>query len=169
MEVRLAETPADLDEVRRLCRAFVAWHRERHVDKVDLIDAYFDAGDFQRELDGAAGQLRRRPTAYSCFAHQDVRRRRLCGLAAPRRRVLRDEADVRASPPPRGGAPGGCWPRRWSRERGRRLPRRCTWTPASSRSRRSRSIAAWGSSEVAPYYELPPTMAEWMVFMRLAL
>jgi putative acetyltransferase len=40
----------DLDEVRRLMREFVAWHRERHQEDAHLIDAYFDPAAFEDEL-----------------------------------------------------------------------------------------------------------------------
>ena len=42
MDVRPAETDHDLDEVRRLFNSFLAWHRQRHSDDLDLIEAYFD-------------------------------------------------------------------------------------------------------------------------------
>lgn len=31
-------------------RAFLTWHRERHTEDLELIDAYFDAGAFESEL-----------------------------------------------------------------------------------------------------------------------
>ncbi len=50
-----ATTQEDLDEVRELMRAFVAWHRAAHPDDADLIGRYFDAAGFERELDGLPG------------------------------------------------------------------------------------------------------------------
>jgi hypothetical protein len=55
MDVRLAETEADLDDVRRLFRAFLAWHRERHTDDLALIDAYFDDEAWEAEVAGLPG------------------------------------------------------------------------------------------------------------------
>jgi ribosomal protein S18 acetylase RimI-like enzyme len=55
MRVEQAEGEADLEEVRRLFRAFVAWHRERHTSDAHLIDAYFDDTAWQRELAGLPG------------------------------------------------------------------------------------------------------------------
>jgi GNAT superfamily N-acetyltransferase len=49
------ETEADLDDVRRLFRAFLAWHRERHTDDLALIDAYFDDAAWEAELAGLPG------------------------------------------------------------------------------------------------------------------
>lgn len=41
---------AELNAVRDLMRAFIAWHRERHVQDLQLIDQYFDAAAFEDEL-----------------------------------------------------------------------------------------------------------------------
>lgn len=50
VEVFVPSSPEQLDQVRDLMRAFVAWHRERHVRDLRLIDGYFDADAFEREL-----------------------------------------------------------------------------------------------------------------------
>jgi ribosomal protein S18 acetylase RimI-like enzyme len=54
-ELLQATTDAHLDDVRALMRAFVAWHRERHVEDIALIDRYFDAAAFERELASLPG------------------------------------------------------------------------------------------------------------------
>lgn len=46
---------AELDAVRDLMRAFIAWYRERHVQDLALIDAYFDEAAFEAELAGLPG------------------------------------------------------------------------------------------------------------------
>jgi putative acetyltransferase len=46
---------SELDAVRRLMRAFIAWHRERHVQDLALIDAYFDTAAFEAELASLPG------------------------------------------------------------------------------------------------------------------
>ena len=45
----------ELDDVRGLMRAFVAWHRDRPAADRDLIDRYFDDGEFEAELAGLPG------------------------------------------------------------------------------------------------------------------
>jgi GNAT superfamily N-acetyltransferase len=55
MDVRAAETDDDVDQVRRLFRSFVAWHRQRHTDDLDLIDAYFDDAAYHSEIEGLPG------------------------------------------------------------------------------------------------------------------
>jgi ribosomal protein S18 acetylase RimI-like enzyme len=48
--VQVPSTSRQLDDVRALMRAFIAWHRERHREDVHLIDQYFDATAFEDEL-----------------------------------------------------------------------------------------------------------------------
>ncbi|MBI2256041.1 MAG: GNAT family N-acetyltransferase [Proteobacteria bacterium] len=45
-----ATTPTELDDARGLMRAFVAWHRRRHVADIALVDRYFDETSFNQEL-----------------------------------------------------------------------------------------------------------------------
>lgn len=51
-----AATNTELNDVRGLMRAFVAWHRERHVEDIALIDRYFDAEAWEAELAGLPGK-----------------------------------------------------------------------------------------------------------------
>ena len=51
--------PTGLDDVRALMRAFVAWHRARHVGDIDLIERYFDQAAFDEELAGLPGKYAR--------------------------------------------------------------------------------------------------------------
>lgn len=50
LEVRQAEGQRDLDEARRLFRAFLAWHRSRPGGARDQVDAYFDEPAWEAEL-----------------------------------------------------------------------------------------------------------------------
>ena len=68
MDVRPAETDHDLDEVRRLFNSFLAWHRQRHSDDLDLIEAYFDDAGVRTRDRGSARRLRARRTAPSSSA-----------------------------------------------------------------------------------------------------
>jgi len=45
-----AATGSQLSDVRSLMRAFLAWHRERHVEDLALIDSYFDEDEWEHEL-----------------------------------------------------------------------------------------------------------------------
>jgi GNAT superfamily N-acetyltransferase len=53
--VRDAQSDEDLDEVRRLFREFVVWHRARQAQNVGLLAAYFDGAGWRAELDGLPG------------------------------------------------------------------------------------------------------------------
>jgi len=50
LAVTTPQSAPDLDDVRSLMRAFVAWHRQRHRQDIHLIDSYFDALAFAAEL-----------------------------------------------------------------------------------------------------------------------
>jgi GNAT superfamily N-acetyltransferase len=54
--LRPAATPGELDDIRRLFRAFIAWHRQRHHAESALLDTYYDADAFTAELDGLPGK-----------------------------------------------------------------------------------------------------------------
>src|SRR4028119_563641 len=62
----------ELDDARALMRAFVAWHRERHVDDIALIDRYFDDAEFEAELAGLPGKYVP-PEGRLLIAYQDGR------------------------------------------------------------------------------------------------
>jgi putative acetyltransferase len=56
VDVRDAESGEDLDDVRRLFRAFVVWHHERQGQNAGLVTSYFDDAAWQAELDGLPGE-----------------------------------------------------------------------------------------------------------------
>jgi len=55
IKVKAPESSLELDQVRTLFRSFVGWHRRRHRQDIALIDAYFDAGAFEAELEALPG------------------------------------------------------------------------------------------------------------------
>ena len=56
VSVYQATSAADLDHARAFFRSFVAWHRDRHTEDLDLIDGYFDPAGLDRGLVGSAGR-----------------------------------------------------------------------------------------------------------------
>ena len=50
LDVKTPRSAHEWDEVRALMRAFVAWHRQRHRQDIQLVDDYFDAAAFDAEL-----------------------------------------------------------------------------------------------------------------------
>lgn len=51
-----AESPQQLDQVRDLMRAFIAWHMVRHREDMALVNSYFDGGAFEDELASLPGK-----------------------------------------------------------------------------------------------------------------
>ena len=128
-------TEADLPAVRALMRRYVDWHRERHAAYRAMIDRYFDPVAFDAELDGLPGAFAP-PSGRLLVAQVGTDAGGLRRLARPRRRGLRDEADVR-----RARAPGSR-PRRRARPP---LPRRGRRGRLSSGAPRHRPAAARGA------------------------
>ena len=57
MTICEATLPDQIDEVRKLMRAFVEWHRVRHHAEADLLDSYFDPVKYEAELDSLPGKF----------------------------------------------------------------------------------------------------------------
>lgn len=55
LSVHPADTPARLAAVRGLMQEFLAWHRERHVADLRLVNAYFDQSAWDTELAALPG------------------------------------------------------------------------------------------------------------------
>lgn len=167
VSVHQATSAADLDHARVFFRAFVAWHRERHQADLELIEAYFDPAGFERELAGLPGVY-----------------------APPSGRLLL--AGI-------GGAAIGCAALRRIDDQSCEMKRmfvspaaqRCGAGRALAtgliRAAREQSYAAMyldtsirqgealslyrslGFTEVEPYYDTPPPLRDWLVFMKLVL
>ena len=67
-----ATTPTQLSDVRSLMRAFLAWHRERHVEDRALIDSYFDEEAWDHELADLPGKYAP-PSGSLLIAYHDDR------------------------------------------------------------------------------------------------
>ncbi|MGH1564029.1 GNAT family N-acetyltransferase [Mumia sp. DW29H23] len=166
MDVRAATTPADLDEARRLFRAFVSWHRERHVDDRDLIDAYFDDAAFERELAGLPGAYAE-PDGSLLLAWEDdralgcVASRRLADATCEMKRMFVDPAGRHRGV---GTALGEAVV-----AQARSAGYRAMYLDTSVRQGEAMALyRRLGFVEVEPYYALPPPLRDWLVFFRLA-
>jgi GNAT superfamily N-acetyltransferase len=159
--------PAELDDVRSLMRAFVAWHRARHVEDIALIDRYFDQRAFDEELAGLPGKYAR-PGGRLLLAYVD---RKPAGCVA-----LRDLGD------------GMCEMKRMfvpetfrGRGVGRALADRIIAEGKDAGYRAMRLDTSRRQSEamrlyenarfrrIPPYYELTDDVKDWLVFFELAL
>jgi GNAT superfamily N-acetyltransferase len=167
VEVRRAETDGDLDEVRRLFRSFLVWHRQRHVQDLDLIEAYFDSEAYEREIEGLPGPY--------AAPYGDLLLCRQAGLAVgcgAFKRVDEHACELKrmfVAPTARGGGAGRALGTALV-ERAREAGYRQMYLDTSVRQ--TEAIALYrdlGFEEVGPYYDVPEAMLGWLTFFRLDL
>jgi GNAT superfamily N-acetyltransferase len=158
---------ADLEGVRALMRAFVAWHREEHVDQLHLVDAYFDGGGVEAELATLPGKYAP-PEGELLLASVDgeaagcVALRALGGGACEMKRMF---VYPRFQGLGLGRALGEAVV-----EEARRAGHRVVRLDTSRRQEAALGLyRRLGFREVDPYYELPRELEEWLVFMELQL
>jgi putative acetyltransferase len=159
--------PEHLQQVRALMRAFLTWHRERHVQDIHLIDAYFDADAFEEELAMLPGEYAP-PEGALLLAHCDgapagcVAFHRLEPAVCEMKRLF-------VYPQFHGKGIGlalGEALIREAKSTGYSLMRLDT----SVRQAEAQHLyAKLGFRTIEPYYELPPAVRQWLVFMELAL
>jgi GNAT superfamily N-acetyltransferase len=167
MDVRPAETDQDLDDVRRLFRAFVLWHRERHVEDHALIDAYFDETAYAKEVDGLPGAYAP-PDGCLLGCWQ-------AGIAigcVAMKRLDADSCEMKRLfvPPMARGHGAGRALAEEVLHRAREAGYRTMYLDTSIRQ--TEAIALYqdlGFEEIAPYYDVPEEMRDWLVFFRLEL
>jgi GNAT superfamily N-acetyltransferase len=167
VQVERAEGDDDLDEVRRLFRAFVAWHRERHASDAHLIDSYFDEEAWDRELAGLPGAYgppdgslllaRQAGVALGCVALQ-----RLDAESCEMKRMF-------VAPVARGhGAGRALADDVLSRARAGGYHR--MYLDTSIRQTEALTLyRSLGFVECDPYYDVSPELLGWLVFYRLDL
>lgn len=167
MDVRRAESESDLEEVRRLFRSFLAWHRQRHVEDQHLLDAYFDGAAYDREIDELRGDYAPPDGALLLCTESGV----AVGCVAFKRLDESACEMKRMFVPPMA--------------RGRGVGRALTDTllPLAREAgyremyldtsvRQTEAIALYrdlGFEEVGPYYDVPEAMLGWLTFFRLDL
>jgi len=167
IEVLVPETPSQLDAVRTLMRAFIAWHRERHVQDLALIDAYFDAAAFEEELAALPG-VYAPPGGGLLLALVDgvpagcVALRAIDAQTCEMKRMF-------VYPRFHGRGVGKALARQLiasARAAGYRAMRLDTSIRQAEASGLYRHL---GFQPIPPYYELPQRMREWLIFMELQL
>lgn len=167
VQVRVPANAEELAQVRQLMRGFVAWHRERHLQDVDLIDAYFDPAAFEEELESLPGKYAP-PSGRLLLATVD---REPAGCVALRG-IDRETCEMKrmfVSPEHQGRGVGRALGEAVidaARTAGYRLMR------LDTSHRQAEAMALYrrlGFSETAPYYELPTDLRTWLVFMELSL
>jgi GNAT superfamily N-acetyltransferase len=165
--VKRPETTAELDDVRALMRAFVAWHRERHVEDLALIDAYFDKNEFEEELASLPGKYTP-PNGQLFLARCGdepagcVALRRIDGQVCEMKRMF-------------------LYPQYQGKGIGRRLGEAIIGDARAEGYAVMRLDTSWrqleaqalysklGFQRIDPYYDCPPTLKDWLVFFELRL
>ena len=167
IEVGFASTPEQLDQVRGLMRAFVAWHRQRHTDDLQLIDDYFDANAFEEELASLPGKYSP-PLGRLLLARHDIEPAGCVAL-----RQLDDQVcEMKRMFVPshlRGVGVGRVLANAVIDE-ARTIGYSVMRLDTSIRQvEAQRLYEGFGFVRTEPYYELPEEMAAWLVFMELQL
>jgi GNAT superfamily N-acetyltransferase len=168
VDVRDAESEAELDEVRRLFGEFVVWHHARQAQNVGLIGAYFDSEAGQAELAGLPGAYDateggalmlawHRGDALGCVALRQLddesceMKRMYVGDAGRGRGIGRALAEAVI-------------------QRARDLGYPAMYLDTSIEQHEAIGLyRSLGFTEVEPYYDVPSAMREWLVFFRLDL
>jgi len=166
-EILNANTPEEIEQVRALMRAFVDWHRQRHIEDHQLIDEYFDAKDFEEELASL-------PDKYS-----PPKGRLLLALheSRPAGCVALHEIDAQACemkrmfvyPQFQGKGVGRTLAEAIIHE-ARRIGYASILLDTSFRQVEAQGLyQSLGFNRIEPYYELPKRLENWLVFMELKL
>ena len=163
-----AESDEDLDQVRRLFRDFVVWHRARQAQNADLLAAYFDDAGWQAELDGLPGAYAAteggalllatsESTAVGCVAL-----RQLDDESCEMKRMYVDDAG-------RGQGVGRVLGQAIV-ERARDLGYAAIYLDTSVEQYEAIGLyRSLGFEEVEPYYDVAPDLRGWLAFFRLVL
>ena len=167
MQMLVPATAEQLDDVRDLIRAFVAWHRQRHQQDLALIDSYFDATSFEAELAGLPGKYAP-PGGQLLLATIDgqpagcVALRGIDATCCEMKRMF-------VYPERQGLGVGRALGEAIIREaRGIGYERMVLDT--SIRQVEAQTLyRRLGFRDIAPYYDLPESLRNWLVFMELPL
>lgn len=166
-EARIPTSAADLDHVRDLMRAFIAWHRGRHQEDLDLIDSYFDAAAFEEELATLPGKYAP-PDGQLFLATVDGEP---AGCVAMRKiDATRCEMKRMFVYPRYHGRGVGSVLAEAIIDAGRAAGYRTMLLDTSVRQTEARALyQRLGFREVPPYYELTDALRHWLVFMERSL
>jgi putative acetyltransferase len=167
VEVLVPSSPEHLNQVRSLMRAFVGWHRERHLQDLHLIDDYFNACAFEHELQTLPGKYAP-PEGALLLARVDaepagcVALRRIDAQACEMKRMF-------------------LYPRFHGQGIGRALGESIIRAgkaagysvmrlDTSVRQTEARALyEKLGFRRIEPYYKLPAVLRDWLVFMELPM
>ena len=162
-----ASTPLQLDAVRELMRSFIAWHRERHVQDIQLIDEYFGTSAFDDELRSLPGDYS--PPRGRLLLATVQQQPAGCVALRPIDDEYCEMKRMFVYPRFRGQGSGLALATRLI-ENARAAGYRAMRLDTSIRQAEAKGLySRLGFRIIEPYYELPPKMRDWLVFMELEL
>ncbi len=166
MQVRPARA-ADLDDVRRLFRAFVQWHHGRQGPDLGRVLRYFDETAWEAELAGLPGAYAP-PGGALLVATLDeavvgcVALRRVDAERCEMKRMYVDDAG-------RGHGVGRALGEAIV-EAGRAAGYREMYLDTSPKQQEAIGLyRSLGFTETEPYYDVPEELRDWLVYFRTAL
>ena len=164
MTIATPSSPAELDQVRALIRAFVDWHRARHQQDLELIERYFDAAAFEEELASLPGKYAP-PDGTLLLASLDGRPVGCVAL----RRIDAGTCEMKRMfvPPEMHGHGIGRALGNAVIDEARRLGFSSMVLDTSIRQAEAQALyRKLGFLPTAPYYDMPADVRDWLVFMR---
>jgi len=164
LTVQTPSTPEEIDATRALIRAFVAWHRARHQQDLDLIERYFDAAAFEEEL-ADLPQKYGPPDGALLLATLDGERAGCVAL----HRIDATTCEMKrmfVRPDMHGRGIGRALADTILGE-ARRLGYSSMVLDTSVRQKEAQSLyRRLGFEPTEPYYDMPDDVRDWLVFMR---
>ena len=167
VQVVVPTTVAQMDAVRALMRAFIAWHRGRHQQDLALIDSYFDADAFEAELAGLPGKYAPPRGSLLLATMEDqpvgcVALREIDATSCEMKRMF-------VYPERQGHGVGRALADAVIRD-ARAIGYRRMLLDTSIRQVEAQALyRRLGFRDIAPYYDLPEALRNWLVFMELPL
>ncbi len=160
-------TTQQLDQVRGLMRAFINWHRQRHLHDIALIDEYFDEVAFDKELASLPGKYA--PDRGGLFLA--VHNSSPAGCVALRE-IDHYSCEIKRMfvyPHLHGKGIGHALAEA-AIEQARVIGYKSMLLDTSIRQDEAKSLyQRLGFNVIHPYYELPERLRNWLVFMELRL
>jgi putative acetyltransferase len=167
IEVARAQNPFQIDAVRCLMRAFVDWHRERHVEDRQVIDDYFDAASFEQELASLPGKYS--PPAGRLLLASCDGEHAGCVALRPIAAQTCEMKRMFVYPQFQGRGVGRALGDAVVAD-ARTIGYRSMLLDTSFRQVEAQKLyASLGFERIEPYYEMPDALRDWLVFMRLTL
>lgn len=166
-EILRVESAYHIEEAQRLIRAFVEWHRNRHIQDLKLIDQYFDSKEFEEELKNLKSKYAQ-PKGQLLLALHDGNPAGCVALKELEKGIC-EMKRMFVYPQFHGKGIGRALAVRIideARKMGFSLMRLDTSFRQTEAQTLYRSM---GFKDIKPYYELPENLKNWLVFMELEL